>query len=88
MRIAMFSNYLNEHQLPLCEAINAHDGVEFSFVALEEHGILPGRSNLNESYPYVEQEYLGLEQEKQALRHVEQDDIVIFGHMSGKEQYV
>ena len=34
MKIAFFSNYLNHHQLPLAEAFNDMEGIEYTFVSV------------------------------------------------------
>lgn len=57
MTITFFSNFLNSHQLPLCEAIIERVGVEkFKFVATTK--IAQDRADLgfvdmNEKYPFV-----------------------------------
>ena len=88
LKVSFFSNYLNEHQLALCQSLASSPGVEFVFVALSKNGGNAGRSNLNDVYPFVLREYEGAEQANSAMRHAEGDDVVIFGHMSNKEQYV
>lgn len=87
VKISFFSNYLNEHQLPLCLSLCRQNDVDFTFIALAKNGGNAGRSNMNEDFPFVLREYEGNNQ-KQAMIHVDQDDIVIFGHMCGKEEYV
>ena len=88
MKLSFFSNYLNEHQLPLCNAFATLEGVEFTFVALSEQGGNAGRSNLNTAFSFVLREYEDEKSSAEAKRHAENDDIVIFGHLCGKEQYV
>ena len=34
MKIVFFSNYLNHHQLPLAEAFNSIDGIDYTFVSI------------------------------------------------------
>lgn len=79
MKIAFFSNFLNHHQLPLCEALYSTDGVEFTFVACEkipEDRIKMGYEDMNTKYPFVLRAYEDSEAaEKVALEY----DVVIFG---------
>ena len=79
MKIAFFSNFLNHHQLPLCEALYGTDGVEFTFVACEkipEDRIKMGYEDMNTKYPFVLRAYEDSEAaEKVALEY----DVVIFG---------
>ena len=88
MKLTFFSNYLNEHQLPLCLAWDAMDDVDFTFVALAEQGGNAGRQNMNNDYDFVLREYESDQLAAEALRHATEDDVVIFGHMGGKEQFV
>ncbi len=43
---------------------------------------------MNNEFPFVLREYEGEEPSRAALKHAIEDDLVIFGHMGGKEQYV
>ncbi|MCC6103026.1 MAG: glycosyltransferase family 4 protein [Olegusella sp.] len=86
-KLTFFSNYLNAHVLPLCQAFCNIKDVEFTFVALS-HGGNAGRTDLNDSYPFVLREYECDQLKADALLHAIEDDIVIFGDMCGKEQYV
>ncbi len=55
MKIVMISNYLNHHQLSLCEAF-LHLGIEFTFIATGAMGSFRkkmGYADLNHSIPYV-----------------------------------
>ncbi|MBQ9861546.1 MAG: glycosyltransferase family 4 protein [Clostridia bacterium] len=79
MKIAFFSNFLNHHQLPLCEAFCCMDGVEFSFVACEripEDRLKMGYEDMNTRYPFVVRAY---EDEAAAFAIAENYDAVIFG---------
>lgn len=79
MKIAFFSNFLNHHQLPLCEALYGTEGVEFIFVACEkipEDRIKMGYEDMNTKYPFVLRAYEdSAAAEKVALEY----DAVIFG---------
>ena len=88
MRVTFFSNYLNAHVLPLCEELRGTPGVELAFVALAAKAGNVGRENLNETTPWVVRAYEGGEQEALAVELVQDSDVVVFGHMSGREGYV
>ena len=88
MRITFFSNYFNAHQLPLAFELNMAEGVDFNFVSLLANGGAVGRSNLDGDYPFVIREYQDKSSAALAMRHALEDDVVIFGDMAGKEQYV
>ena len=87
-RISLFSNYLNEHMLPLCLAFCDLEDVEFTFVALRESGGNAGKTNMNEVYPFVLREYESDAAAEESMRHALDDDIVIFGALSDKPQYL
>ena len=79
MKIAFFSNFLNHHQLPLCEALRNIEGVEFLFVACEkipEERLKMGYEDMNEKYPFVLRAY---EDSETAERVAKDFDAVIFG---------
>ena len=86
MKLTMFSNFLNAHQLPLCNQFAAMDDVEFTFVSLLNTDGVVGRLPLDDDYSYVLKEYE--DNSKSAMDHAISDDVVIFGDMAGKEQYV
>ncbi len=79
MKFAFFSNFLNHHQLPLCEALYGTDGVEFTFVACEkipEDRLAMGYEDMNTRYPFAVRAY---EDEAAVLAIAESYDAVIFG---------
>ena len=79
MRIALFSNFLNHHQLPLCEALVARDDVEFKFVACErisDDRLNMGYADMNKQYHFVVRAY---ETPDEAVKIAETYDAVIFG---------
>lgn len=88
MRISFFSNYLNAHQLPLALAFDAMPGVEYTCVSLAAGGGNVGRTNLDHDYPFVIRTYEGEAKSAEAMRHAVEDDIVVFQHMGGHEEYV
>ena len=88
MKISLFSNYLNAHQLPLAMALSEIADAEFTFVSLMETNGVVGRRSLDLEYPFVLREYVGERQRVVAMKHALEDDLVIFGDMAGKEKYV
>ena len=88
MRIAVFSNYLNAHMLPLCLALKESDDVDFSFVALSGEPGDVGRPNLNNDYDFVVRSYESEEAAESARVHALEDDLVVFMHMGGDEKLV
>ena len=88
MRITFFSNFLNVHQLPLANEFNAMEGVDYTFVSLLATDGMVGRSSLDDDYGFVVKEYESDAGAELAMRHAVEDDIVVFGDMAGKEQYV
>lgn len=88
MKISFFSNYLNAHQLPLALVFDSMLGVEYAFVSLAAGGGNVGRTNLDYDYPFVIRAYEGGAEAAEAMRHAVGDDIVVFQHMDGREEYV
>lgn len=88
MNITFFSNFLNSHQLPMALAFDAMVNVNYTFISLMETDHLVGRESLDRDYAFVLREYEGEQQKMDAMRHALEDEVVVFGDMSGKEQYV
>ena len=88
MKITFFSNYLNAHQLPLALAFDSMQGVEYTCVSLTFGGGNVGRTNLDHDYSFVVRAYDGEAEATEAMRHALEDDIVVFQHMDGHEEYV
>lgn len=87
--VSLFSNYLNGHQLPVCQAILAQQTVkDFHFVSLSNDFEVVGRERLDDEYPFVIKAYKEGANANLAMDHALGDDLVIFGDMAGKEQYV
>lgn len=81
MKIAFFSNFLNHHQLPLCQEFLAYNDVEFVFVAtdpIDQERLNMGYEDMN-AYPFVVRAYENSEQEDLANTIAETYDVVIFG---------
>lgn len=83
MKIAFFSNFLNHHQLPLCEAFLSAVGEEnFRFVAtmsITKERLELGYLDMNEMYSFVVKEYLGGDEKIKAEKLALESDVMIFG---------
>ena len=88
MRVTFFSNFFNAHQLPLALEFTKMEDVEYTFVSLLETDGVVGRSCLDDSYSFVLKEYSGASEKSRAMRHALEDELVVFGDMAGKENYV
>ena len=81
MKIAFFSNFLNHHQLPLCEEFINREGVDFIFVASEpipfERSSM-GYSDMN-FLPFVLRAYENDESKIKAETLAKECDVMIFG---------
>lgn len=87
MTITFFSNFLNDHQLPLCQAMMEQIGVNnFRFVALQQidpERVAMGFTDMNEIYPFVVQAYKGGKAFDEAAALMLASDIVIIGSDRG-----
>lgn len=82
MKIAFFSNFLNHHQLPLCQALAAQAEVEFVFVATEQipqERLDMGYADMNAQYSFVVRAYENAEAEHRAQQIADTWDVVILG---------
>ena len=82
MKVVMYSNYLNHHQLPLAQAFNALPGVEYIFVATTPFNAQRaemGYKDDNTKYSFVLRSYENLTQESMAHKLAKDADIVIVG---------
>lgn len=82
MKVTFFSNFLNHHQLPLCESFISKKGVEFTFVATEEipqERLDLGYENMNEKYNFVFPVYKSKKNYEKAIKLGYESDIVIIG---------
>ncbi len=83
MRVALFSNFLNHHQLPLCKAFLEIPGVTFKFVAttpVPEERLNMGYHDMNTSYDFVVRTYENYEQNEEAINIANTYDVVICGN--------
>ena len=80
MTFTFVSNYINHHQIPLCEALRRVLGEDFTFIQtmpMEEERVAMG-------WPYVKCLY---EQEYDCLKKIAESDVVLFG-WTGREDIV
>lgn len=79
MKIAFFSNFLNHHQLPLCQGFINKEEIEFKFVACEKtpsDRMNMGYEDMNSTYPFVVKAY---ENKELAYQIADEYDVVIWG---------
>lgn len=83
MTITFYSNFLNHHQLPLCQEFIKLIGEEnFHFVSCEkihEERTKMGYEDMNVKYPFVVRAYESEEQHAKSLELAESSDVVIIG---------
>lgn len=87
MTFTFVSNYINHHQIPLCEALYRELGKEFTFIQtmpMEEERVAMGWSVDVKALPYVECLY---ETQYDCLRKIAESDVVLFG-WTGREDIV
>lgn len=79
MTFTFVSNYINHHQIPLCEALYRELGKGFTFIQtmpMEEERVAMGWSVDVKKLPYVECLY---EEEYDCLKKITESDAVLFG---------
>ncbi len=89
MKIAFYSNFLNHHQLPLCQAFAAIENVEFTFVATEpipKERLDMNYADMNREYPFVLRPYESKKSRQMAESLAIDADVVIIG--SAANDYV
>ena len=80
--ITFFSNFINEHQIPFCEAMYKKTNGNFRFVATEpiaKERLCLGFKDRSNNYPYVIKSYEDAETYKEALILGSDSDVVIIG---------
>ena len=80
LKIVFVSNYLNHHQLPLCKAFLDIKDVEFWFIATEAVSMERrkfGYEDMDSSYGFVIRLYESKEEEKRALKKIEEANVII-----------
>lgn len=88
MKITMYSNYLNHHQLPLCEAFVNLTNNQFTFVATEpinQERLKLGYHDMSH-YPFVLSTGEGEKQKELASKLDLESDIVLLG--DAPEEYI
>ncbi len=79
MTFTFVSNYINHHQIPLCESLYRRLGDAFTFIQtmpMEEERVTMGWSVDIETLPYVECLY---RKEYDCLKKIAESDVVLFG---------
>lgn len=87
MTFTFVSNYINHHQMPLCEALYGQLSEDFTFIQtmpMEKERVDMGWSVKVEEIPYVECLY---EKEYDCLKKIMESDVVLFG-WTGREDIV
>lgn len=85
MKVVFFSNYLNHHQVPLCEALYRLTDGQFVFVATEpvsEARRQLGYADLDVAYPFVLMAYADASNQRKARALALESDVVIIGQAS------
>ena len=80
--ITFFSNFINEHQIPFCEAMHRNTDGNFRFVATEpiaKDRLDLGFKDKSSAYSYVIKSFKDNESYKEALRLGLDSDVVIIG---------
>lgn len=79
MKITFISNYINHHQIPLCDAIYKYLGEDFHFIQcmdMEEKRVEMGWGIDTAKYPYVE---LYTRDKDRCLQLIQDADVLILG---------
>ncbi len=82
MKIVFASNFLNHHQLPLCNAFVEQTNGNFYFVATSPINIERlkfGYEDMNKKYPWVIRSYESKEEKERAWKEIFDADVVIMG---------
>lgn len=82
MKITMYSNFLNHHQLPLCLALDRLTDGHFIFVASTSTPVSRmqmGYRDMNMQYPFVLRAYESEENHAAAMELAQSSDVIITG---------
>ena len=82
MNIVFFSNFLNHHQLPLCNEFIKNEDINFTFVATEpipQSRLNMNYQDMNKKYSFVLCAYESDENVQIALQLVREADVAIIG---------
>lgn len=89
MRITFFSNFMNHHQLPLCQAMDRLTNGNFTFVSttpVPKERIQMGYHDMNKQYPFILTTYDSEKNEILAQKLAIDSDILIIG--SAPDKYI
>lgn len=79
MKITFYSNFLNHHQLPICQEFIKNKNIDFKFVATEKiptERLQLGYEDMNNKYDFVIKAY---EEEEKAIKLAKESDVIILG---------
>lgn len=82
MKVTFYSNFLNHHQLPLCQALDRLTGHGFTFVAttpVPAERLNMGYHDMNKQYPFVLTTYDNAENARIAQVLALKSDVIITG---------
>lgn len=82
MKVTMYSNYLNHHQLPFCRKMDELTDHQFTFVAANDISEMRknlGYQDMNKAHSFVLTTYDSEENAEKALKLNETSDVVIYG---------
>ena len=85
MTFTFVSNYINHHQIPLCDALYRELGGDFTFIQtmpMEQERVVMGWSVDVRNLPYVQCLY---EEEYECLKKIVESDVVLFGWTEREE---
>lgn len=87
MTLTLFSNFLNHHQLPLCQALHKQLGDGFCFVATEPFDtgkVSAGYRDMNTEHSFCLPAYASSAQRRRALELGQHSDVVLSGGVADK----
>lgn len=87
MRLTIVSNYINHHQIPMCNELYRKLGADFAFVqtsGMEEDRVKMGWGSEVRAIPYLRLYY---EEEERCARLILESDVVVFGGVED-ERYI
>lgn len=82
MKITFFSNFLNHHEIPLCDALYHLPDVQFYFVQTEpmhQERVVMGWNPDTKNYPYLILSYINADTYNECLKLGNESDVVILG---------
>lgn len=85
--ITFFSNFINEHQIPFCNAMYERTSGQFRFVATEQisaERLSMGFRDQSDDFPYVVKSFESEDSHNESLRLGRESDVVIIGSAPDK----